>query len=124
MTLDDIVSLAERCPDLQVFSPPARQRDTITPAGERNRRSQLKHEPDAVKDWRSRMASDDGKEVYRRRKLTEHAHCQDEEPWVRADAGSWDRRGASICMLRASPITCCMRRDCGASPPDARDGGS
>ena len=76
MTLDDIVSLAERCPDLQVFSPPARQRDTITPAGERNRRSQLKHEPDAVKDWRSRMASDDGKEVYRRRKLTEHAHAK------------------------------------------------
>jgi hypothetical protein len=45
MTLDDIVSLAKRCPDLQVYSPPARQRDTITPAAERNRRSQLKHEP-------------------------------------------------------------------------------
>ena len=76
MTLDEIVSLAERCPDLQVFSPPARQRDTITPAGERNRRSQLMHEPQAVKDWRSRMANDAGKDVYRRRKLTEHAHAK------------------------------------------------
>ena len=76
MTLDDIASLAERCPDLQVYSPPAKQRDTITPAAERNRRSQLKHEPQAVKDWRGRMASEEGKATYRRRKLTEHAHAK------------------------------------------------
>ena len=76
MTLDDIASLAERCPDLQVYSPPARQRDTITPAAERNRRWQLKHEPQAVKDWRSRMAGEAGKMTYRRRKLTEHVHAQ------------------------------------------------
>jgi transposase len=74
MTLDEIASLAERCPDLRVYSPPAKQRDMITPAAERNRRSQLRHEPQAVQDWRSRMASDAGKAVYRRRKLTEHAH--------------------------------------------------
>ena len=76
MTLDDIAGLAERCPDLQVYSPPAKQRDTITPAAERNRRSQLKHEPQAVKDWRVRMASEEGKAAYRRRKLTEHAHAK------------------------------------------------
>jgi transposase len=76
MTLDDIAGLAERCPDLQVYSPPAKQRDTITPAAERNRRSQLKHEPQAVKDWRGRMASEEGKATYRRRKLTEHAHAK------------------------------------------------
>ena len=74
MTLDEIASLAERCPDLQIYSPPAKQRDMITPAAERNRRSQLRHEPQAVQNWRSRMASDAGKAVYRRRKLTEHAH--------------------------------------------------
>jgi hypothetical protein len=74
--LDDIAGLAERCPDLQVYSPPAKQRDTITPAAERNRRSQLKHEPQAVKDWRGRMASEEGKATYRRRKLTEHAHAK------------------------------------------------
>ena len=74
MTLDEIASLAERCPDLQIYSPPAKQRDMITPAAERNRRSQLRHEPQAVQNWRSRMASDAGKAAYRRRKLTEHAH--------------------------------------------------
>lgn len=76
MTIDDIVTLAKRDPLLEVYSPPVKQRDTITPAGERNRRSQLKHEPDAVKAWRERMDSDAGKEVYRRRKLTEHVHAK------------------------------------------------
>ena len=76
MTVDDIASLAERCPELQVYSPPAKQRDTITPAGERNRRWQLRHEPQAVKEWRGRMASEVGKATYRRRKLTEHAHAK------------------------------------------------
>jgi transposase len=76
MTLDDIARLGERCPDLQVYSPPPRQRDTITPGAERNRRWQLKHEPQAVKDWRSRMASEEAKATYRRRKLTEHAHAK------------------------------------------------
>jgi transposase len=74
MTVDEIASLAEHYPDLQVYSPPAKQRGPVTPAAERNRRSQLRHEPEAVQDWRSRMASDAGKAAYRRRKLTEHAH--------------------------------------------------
>jgi hypothetical protein len=45
MTLDEIARLAERCPDLQVYSPPAKQRGPITPEGERSRRWQLRHEP-------------------------------------------------------------------------------
>lgn len=77
MTTDEIVSLAECCPDLKVYSPPAKQRGRpLTPAAERNRRSQLNNEPAAVKDWRARMASDPGKDVYARRKLTEHAHAK------------------------------------------------
>jgi hypothetical protein len=72
----DIVTLAERCPALRVYSPPAKQRGKITPAAARNRRSQLKHEPAELTDWRSRMASEAGKDVYRRRKLTEHAHAK------------------------------------------------
>jgi hypothetical protein len=39
MTVDEIASLAESCPDLAVYSPPAKQRGPITPAAERNRRS-------------------------------------------------------------------------------------
>ena len=71
--MDDIVSLTERDPELEIYSPPATQREHISPGGERNRRSQMEHEPDAVKAWRGRMAGDAGKEVYRRRKLTEHS---------------------------------------------------
>lgn len=76
MTMDDIVSLTERKPELKIYSPPAKQREHISAGGERNRRSQMKHEPDAVKAWRERMAGDAGKDVYRRRKLTEHAHAK------------------------------------------------
>jgi transposase len=76
MTVDEIAGFAERGHEVEVYSPPAKQRDTISPAGKRRRRWQLAHEPPAVKAWRSRMESDDGKTVYRRRKLTEHAHAK------------------------------------------------
>jgi len=76
ITLDDIVTLGERHPDLEVFSPPARQRGITTPGGERNRRSQMAHEAGAVKAWRERMETDEGKAVYQRRKLPEHAHAK------------------------------------------------
>lgn len=76
MTIDDIVTLAGRAPGLEVYSPPAKMRETITSGGERNRRCQMKHEPDAVTAWRGRMNSDAGKEVYRRRKLTEQVHAK------------------------------------------------
>ena len=69
--------------------------------GESNRRSQLKHEPDAVKG----LAVADGKRRWQGGVSPAQADraraCQDEEPWVRADAGSWDRRGASVRMLHA-----------------------
>jgi transposase len=76
MTLEEIVSLAEQHPDLEVYSPPAKEKAEVTPETERNRRSQRKHEPAAVQDWRARMESEAGKTVYRRRKLTEHAHAK------------------------------------------------
>jgi transposase len=76
MTRDEIEGLAQRHPDLQVYSPPAKEKAEVTPETERNRRSQRKHEAPAVKDWRARMDSEAGKTVYRRRKLTEHAHAK------------------------------------------------
>ena len=75
-TRDEIKGLAERHPDLHVYSPPAKEKAEVTPETERNRRSQRKHEAAAVKDWRARMESEAGKTVYRRRKLTEHAHAK------------------------------------------------
>ena len=74
MSREDIIKLAERHPDLAVYSPPAPVRDDVTAATLRQRRWRRRREPAAVQTWRARMASEEGKEIYRRRKLTERAH--------------------------------------------------
>lgn len=76
ITQGEIDQLSQHYPRLQVYSPLPKERDTVTAETLRNRRSKHRHEPDAVKAWRERMASDAGKEVYRRRKLTEHVHAR------------------------------------------------
>ena len=42
----------------------------------RKRDWKRRHEPPAVRDWRERMASEDAKPIYARRKMTEHAHAR------------------------------------------------
>jgi transposase len=74
MTQEDIVKLAERNPEMTVYSPPPPERAAITAGGLRKRRWKRRHEPAPVQAWRARMASDEGQEIYRRRKLTERAH--------------------------------------------------
>jgi transposase len=74
MTQDDIVKLAEQHPEMTVYSPPPPERPNVTAKTLRTRRWRRRHEPPAVMAWRARMASDEGQEVYRRRKLTERAH--------------------------------------------------
>jgi transposase len=74
MTQDDIVKLAEQHPDLTVYSPPPSERSNVTAKTLSTRRWRRRHEPPAVMAWRARMASEEGQEVYRRRKLTERAH--------------------------------------------------
>jgi transposase len=74
MTQEDIVKLAERYPDMTVYSPPPPERTDVTAETLRKRRWIRRHEPPAVRAWRARMASEDGREIYRRRKLTERAH--------------------------------------------------
>jgi transposase len=74
MTQDDIVQLGEAHPALRVYSPPAPQRLAVKPETERKRRWTRRREPPAVTAWRARMASEEGQETYRRRKLTERAH--------------------------------------------------
>lgn len=73
--LEEIVALAESRPALTIYTPPQEERTDITPGARRNRESRLRHEPEALKQWRARMASAAGKAIYRRRKLTEHAHA-------------------------------------------------
>jgi transposase len=74
MTQDDIVKLAEQHPDLTVYSPPPSERPNVTAKTLHTRRWRRRHEPPPVMAWRARMASEEGQEVYRRRKLTERAH--------------------------------------------------
>jgi transposase len=76
MTQGDIAAFAEQHPKLEVYSPPPEERDDVTAETLRNRRSQRRHEPEAVKLWRARMASDEGKAIYAKRKFTEHVHAK------------------------------------------------
>ena len=76
ITQGEIDQLSQRSPELLVYSPPPKERETVTAETLRKRRWKHKREPDAVKQWRERMASEAGKAVYRRRKLTEHAHAK------------------------------------------------
>jgi len=75
MTREDIVALAERYPAMTVYSPPPPENPNATANSVRTRLWKRRHEPPAVKAWRARMASEEGQEVYRRRKLTERAHA-------------------------------------------------
>jgi transposase len=74
MTQEDIVTLAEHHPDMTVYSPPPPERPNVTAETLRKRRWIRRHEPPPIMAWRVRMASEEGQEVYRRRKLTERAH--------------------------------------------------
>lgn len=76
ITQGDIEQLSHRKPALLVYSPPPSERDDVTAETKRKRLWKRRREPEAVKEWRDRMASEAGQEVYRRRKLTEHAHAK------------------------------------------------
>lgn len=76
ITQGDIEQLSHRKPALLVYSPPPSERDDVTAETRRKRLWKRRREPEAVKEWRQRMETEAGKEVYRRRKLTEHAHAK------------------------------------------------
>jgi transposase len=75
MTQGDIASLAETHPGMTIFSPPPQEKDDVTQETKRKRAWKLRQEPPAVRDWRERMAGDEAKSIYARRKNTEHAHA-------------------------------------------------
>jgi len=74
MTQEDIVKLDAHYPQMTVYSPPPPERTEVTAETLRKRRWRRRREPAAVQAWRTRMASEDGQQTYRRRKLTERAH--------------------------------------------------
>jgi transposase len=101
MTADDIASLAETHPGMTIFSPPPIESGTVKEETRRKRAWKRRHEPPAVRDWRERMAREDAKAIYARRKKTEHAHAH----MKNRGFGSMLVRGIAkvraICLLHA-----------------------
>jgi transposase len=76
-TIEDIAALdANAAGKVTVYTPVPAEREDITPASLRNRKSKRKHEPQAAKDWRARMATAAGKAIYSVRKLIERVNAE------------------------------------------------
>ena len=75
-TADDIAALAQHTAGpVEVYAPPPAERDDVKPATLAKRAKQRAAEPDSVKQWRSRMATEAGEAVYRLRKLIERVNA-------------------------------------------------
>lgn len=75
-TVEDIAALSEHpAGRITIYAPPPSERTDISLAALKNRLSKRRREPDSVKDWRSRMASDAGQMIYRLRKLIERVNA-------------------------------------------------
>lgn len=75
-TSEDIAALAAHAAGpVKVFAPPPTERDDVKPGTLANRLCKRAREPASVQEWRSRMATPNGQEVYRRRKLIERINA-------------------------------------------------
>jgi transposase len=75
-TSEDIAALAEHAAgSVKVFAPTPSERDNIKPASLARRAKQRAREPEAVKEWRSRMGTQAGQETYGLRKLIERINA-------------------------------------------------
>jgi transposase len=75
-TSDDIAALAEHAAGpVTVYAPLPTERDDISPRALINRRNKRAREPESVKEWRSRMETQAGQEVFSLRKLIERINA-------------------------------------------------
>ncbi len=107
MTREDIVKLAERYSDMTVYSPPPPERTEVTAETLRKRRWKRRHEPPAVQAWRARMASEEGQETYRRRKLTERAHGIIKNRGMSRFLVHGREKVRAVCVLQALALNLC-----------------
>lgn len=76
-TCADIAALARREGDpVTVYAPPPPERDDIKPESLSSRAYKRSREPEPVRAWRERMASEEGQSVFKRRRLIEQVHAQ------------------------------------------------
>jgi transposase len=75
-TIEDIAALAvHTARPVTVYAPVPPERENITAASLRNRKSKRNREPQAVKDWRERMATAAAQAIYNLRKLIERVNA-------------------------------------------------
>jgi transposase len=75
-TAEDIDVLAKHpAGPVKVFAPQPTERDDVKPATLAKRKKQRELEPEGVKEWRSRMTTQAGQEVFRMRKLIERINA-------------------------------------------------
>ena len=75
-TSEDITTLAEhQAGPVKVFAPTPTERDDVKPATLAKRAKQRAREAESVKEWRSRMGTQAGQEVYGLRKLIERINA-------------------------------------------------
>lgn len=76
-TRDDIAALAGHAAGpVTVFAPPPSERQDVKLATLAKRAKEREAEPQSVKDWRARMASEAGQAIYRGRKLIERINAE------------------------------------------------
>jgi transposase len=74
-TCEDVAALASHAAGpVKVFAPTPTERGDVSPATLAKRKSQRAREPESVKEWRSRMATQTGQDVFRLRKLIERVN--------------------------------------------------
>ncbi len=75
-TSEDIAALADHpAGSVTVFAPTPTERDDISARALANRKSKRAREPESVKEWRSRMGTQAGQEVYGLRRLIERINA-------------------------------------------------
>ena len=75
-TAEDIATLSEHAAGpVKVYTPPPSDRQDVKPETLVRRARERAREPDSVKEWRSRMATQAGADVYGRRKLIERINA-------------------------------------------------
>ena len=75
-TAEDIAALAENSAGpVTVYAPPPSERQDVKAETLARRAKQRAREPDSIKEWRSRMGTQAGAEVYHRRKLIERINA-------------------------------------------------
>lgn len=68
VTQEEIIALAgDPVAPIEIYTPPSSDKPDAKPASVKKRQARRRAEPEALKAWRARMASDEGKAIYRRR---------------------------------------------------------